>query len=243
MRLLLLVIISIFSNISTALTVGVEATNYAPYFHTDKEHTYQGAAREIIDLFSQSQELDLNYHPMPVPRLFNEFENGGVDLKFPDNPLWSASLKSEVLVHYSAPVLAVRETLIIINPKNGYEHEGTENKIKMVGNILGFSTPGLNENIKNNEFELVSTKKIEQLIHMLVSGRVDAIYFNADVAIEVAKNLYPNKQLIVHPDHPAFDYAYHLSSIKHKDLIVQFDKFLISHAEQVAEIRKRYGLK
>lgn len=241
MRLFLLVIFSLYSNLSTAFSVGVEITDYAPYFHLDQEQQYQGAARDIIDLFAQSQKLELNYHPMPVPRLFNEFVKGRVDLKFPDNPLWSASLHSDVLVHYSAPVLAVRETLVIIKPdKKSWEKD---KQIKLVGNILGFSTPGIDGNIKNKEFELVSTKKVEQLIHMLVSDRVDAIYFNAEVAIELAKKLYPNKQLIAHPKYPAFDYAYHLSSIKHKELITQFDKFLISHAEQVAKIRNRYGLK
>lgn len=240
MRLFLLVIFSLYCNISTAFIVGVETTDYAPYFHIDKEDKYQGAAREIIDLFAQSQKLELDYHPMPVPRLFNEFVKGSIDLKFPDNPLWSASLKSDVLVHYSAPVLAVRETLVIVKPdKQG----GKDKEVKLVGNILGFSTPGIEVNIKNKEFALVYTKTVEQLIHMLVSDRVHAIYFNAEVAIEIAKKLYPNKQLIAHPKYPAFDYAYHLSSIKHKELITQFDKFLINHAEQVAEIRHRYGLK
>jgi polar amino acid transport system substrate-binding protein len=241
MRLSLLVIFSVYCNISTAFTVGVETTDYAPYFYLDLEQKYQGAAREIIDLFSQSQKLELEYHPMPVPRLFNEFVKGRIDLKFPDNPLWSQSLQSDVFVQYSAPVLAVRETLLIIEPTKKYWE--VDKRIKLVGTILGFSTPGINDNIKRNEFELINTKKIEQLIHMLVSGRVDAIYFNAEVAIKVATQLYPNKQLIAHPKYPAFDYAYHLSSIKHKELITQFDKFLISHAEQVTEIRNRYGLK
>jgi polar amino acid transport system substrate-binding protein len=241
MRLFLLVIISLYCNLSMAFTVGVETTDYAPYFHLDEEEEYQGAAREIIDLFAKSQKLELNYHAMPVPRLFNEFVKGRIDLKFPDNPLWSASLQSDVTVHYSAPVLAVRETLIIVKPEKG--HKGDYEDIKFVGTILGFSTPGINENIKNKEFELVSTKKVEQLIHMLVSGRVNAVYFNADVAIEVAKQLHPNKKLIVHPNYPAFDYAYHLSSIKQKELITKFDEFLISHADQVTKIRNRYGLK
>ena len=241
MRIFLLVIFSLYCSISTALIVGVETTDYAPYFHLDKEDKYQGAARDIFDLFAQSQKLELDYHPMPVPRLFNEFVKGRIDLKFPDNALWSASLHSDVLVHYSAPVLAVSETVIIVKPEKGNKDE--YKAIKLVGNILGFSTPGIKDSIKNKEFELVNTKTIEQLIHMLMSGRVDAIYFNTEVALEVAKQLYPNKQLIAHPKYPAFNYAYHLSSIKHKELITQFDKFLISHAKQVTEIRNRYGLK
>lgn len=241
MRLFIALILSLYNTTSIAFTIGVETTDYAPYFYLDQEEQYQGAARDIIDLFFQSQQVDIKYHPMPVPRLFNEFVEGSVDFKFPDNPLWSASLKSDVQVHYSKAVLAVRETLIIVKPSP--KRFIKEKPLTLIGSILGFSTPGISENIKNSEFKLVHTKKVEQLIHMLVSERVDAIYFNADVAIEIAKQLYPEKQLIVHPTHPAFDYAYHFSSIKSKTLIEKFNDFLKSHAEQVAQIRKRYGLK
>lgn len=241
MRLFLLVIISFFTASASALTIGVEKTDYTPYFHLDNEHNFQGAAREIFDLFSKSQKLNLSYQPMPVPRLFNEFVKGSVDLKFPDNPLWSASLKSDIQVHYSEPVLAVRETLIILKPEDKYWEK--DKQIKLVGNIQNFSTPGIIKNIENKEFELVNSKEIEQLVHMLVSGRVDAIYFNADVAIDVAKKLYPEKKLIVHPKHPAFDYAYHLSSIKHKKLIEDFNKFLKINAKKIIQIRNKYGLK
>lgn len=241
MHLFLFCVLFLSSQISTALTVGVETTDYAPYFYLDEEKNYQGAARDIIDLFSQTQPLDVRYHPMPVPRLFNEFAKERVDFKFPDHPLWSKSLKTKAKVHYSLPVLAVKESLVILKPN---EKQAAELKpIKLVASILGFSTPGIDENLANNEFKLIHIKTIEQLIHMLVSKRVDAIYFNADVSLEVAKHLYPDQTLVPHPKYSIFEYAYHLSSIKHPQVIQQFDDFLISHAEQVAKIRQRYGLR
>lgn len=47
---------------------------------------------------SDTIEITPNYEPMTVPPLFNEFVKGNIDLKVPDNPLWSASLKSDVNV-------------------------------------------------------------------------------------------------------------------------------------------------
>lgn len=243
MRLYLFIIVSLYSSISIALTVGVETTDYAPYFYLDQEEKYQGAAREIIDLFARSQKVELDYHPMPVPRLFNEFVKGHIDLKFPDNPLWSASLQSNVLVYYSTPVLDVKEALIIIESnKTKYNKTIKEKEIKIVGSILGFSTPGIEKNIEKQEFELVRTKKVEQLIHMLASDRVDAIYFNADVAIDIAKKLYPNKKLLVYSKYPVLNYAYHLSSIKHQKLINEFNQFLVDKKIEVKAIKSRYGL-
>lgn len=243
MRIFFLVIFSIYSSFVTALTVGVETTDYAPYFYLDQEKKYQGAAREIIDLFAQSQKIELDYHPMPVPRLFNEFVKGQVDLKFPDNPLWSASLQSDIKVYYSVPVLDVKEALIIVEPsERKYKKLIKDKEIKFVGSILGFSTPGIEKNIENNEFELVKTKKIEQLIHMLMTNRVDAVYFNTDVAIDIANRLYPNKKLLVYSKYPVLNYAYHLSSIKHQELITEFNQFLVDKKLEVKAIKSRYGL-
>jgi ABC-type amino acid transport substrate-binding protein len=222
-----------------ALTLGVEDTNYAPYFYLDNQKRFQGAAREIFDLFSETSDLNISFSPMPVPRLFNEFVKGNVELKFPDNPLWSASLTANVKVHYSAPVLNITESLMVLEQ----EPAVAKKEIKLVGTILGFSIPGIAEFVANHEFETVKTREIEQLMHMLVSNRVQGVYFNENVARNLVKKIYPNKSLIRHSQYPPFKYAYHLSSIKHPKLIEQFNAFLISHHEELDAIRSRYGLK
>jgi len=229
---------------SQVLKLGVEITNYSPYFYLDQEQHYQGAAREIFDLFTSQVNQPVKYIPMPVPRLFNEFVKGSVDLKFPDNPLWSASLKADVKVFYSHSVLTARESLMVMIDGDGKNTQQIlDIEIQHVGTILGFSVPGITNELANKEFDKIETKKVEQLIHMLATGRIQAMYFNESVAEEISKTLYPNKRLIPHPKYPAFNYGYKLSSIKHPELITQFDKFLVSHAEQVTEIRNRYGLK
>ena len=229
---------------SQALKLGVEITNYSPYFYLDQEQHYQGAAREIFDLFTTQINQPVKYIPMPVPRLFNEFVKGSVDLKFPDNPLWSASLKADVKVFYSHSVLTARESLMVMIDGDGKNTQKIlDIKIQHVGTILGFSVPGISDELANKEFDKIETKKVEQLIHMLATGRIQAMYFNESVAEEISKGLYPDKRLIPHPKYPAFNYGYKLSSIKYPELIAQFDKFLISHSEQVADIRNRYGLK
>jgi polar amino acid transport system substrate-binding protein len=241
LRYLLLCIsfITVINAPTNALTLGVETTDYSPYYYLNADQKYQGAAREIFDLFSKSNNLPISYSPMPVPRLFNEFVKGSIDLKFPDNPLWSASLHSKVKVFYSESIFNIKESLLVLKKNSDIARKD----IKKVGTILGFSTPGIAKPVANKEFETVKTKEVEQLMHMLASERVQAMYFNESVALAVAKKLYPNKQLVEYSLYPPFQYAYHLSSIKHPELINTFNAFLISHAEQVADIRNRYGLK
>jgi len=242
--LLFLILFHVFSISSQAhetdsLVFGVEITDYPPYFYLDKEQRYTGAARDILDLFSSTLNKKAEYQPMPVPRLFHEFVEGRVDLKFPDNPLWSASLKSDVKVFYSDPIFNINDTLLVIKQESG---EIPAEDIMYVGTILGFSTPGLEKNVANKEFKLVKASKIEQLIHMLASNRVQALFFNERVALSLSKKMYPLKQLTGHSNYPPFHYAYHLSSIEHPELIQSFNKFLVSHNEQVTEIRNQYGL-
>jgi hypothetical protein len=54
--------------------------------------------------------------------------------------------------------------------------------------------------------------------------------------------MYPSASLARHSQHPPFQYAYHLSSIKYPKLIEAFNAFLINHAQQISAIRSRYGL-
>mgnify|MGYP000324277761 FL=1 len=244
MRVINKIIVSIgflILSVSTthALTMGVESTSYEPYYYLNEEQKYQGAAREVFDLFAQVNQIKFDFSPMPVPRLFNEFAKGNVDLKFPDNPLWSKSLKADVKVIYSNPVFKITEALLVLKQD---KPEVRKENIKTVGTILGFTVPGIANALDNNEFEATNTKKIEQLIHMLVSERVQAVYFNKSVAKNLIKKMYPNESLVRHSKFPAFKYAYHLSTIKHPKLIKAFNKFLVSHAEQVTKIKHRYGL-
>ncbi len=235
-----LVILPSHATEPNGLWFGVEITDYSPYYYLDHKHRYQGAARDVFDLFANSLNITTTYEPMTVPRLFNEFFKGNVDLKFPDNPLWYASSKSDLDVFYSDPIFQVSESLLVLDesPK-----EIAAQNIKQVGSISGFTLPGIAKHIANDKFEMVHTQKIEQLIHMLVSGRVQGVYFNEEVALNLAKGMYPEQELKRHPKFPAFTYAYHLSSIKYPDLIKRFNDFLISHSAQVTKIKKRYGLK
>lgn len=221
------------------LNFGVEITDYSPYFFLDQAKDYQGAAREIFDLFAHQRNQTAQYSPLPVPRLFSEFEKGNIDLKFPDNPLWSGSLNTKVKVFYSAPVFKIKETLLVIKQEEG---EIEQKNINQVGTILGFSVPGIAQSVANNELETVKAQEIEQLIHMLMSNRVQAVYFNESVALSLSKKMYPKQSLARHSKYPPFEYAYHLSSIKHPEIIQDFNRFLKSHKKQVKDIIDQYGI-
>lgn len=236
LRIFILLLVLLSPSAAFSLNIGVEDTDYSPYFFLNEHNQYQGAAREVIDLFIRTEKLSATYSPMPVPRLFSEFERGKVDFKFPDNPLWSASYQQQVKVYYSKAVLPVNESVLTL-PKNQSQ------EVTSIGKFIGFSIPGIQEQVDAKGIELIEAKSLQQLIRLLVSARVDAIYFNQEVAQSLTRELYPEQSIVVHPDFKTFAYGYHLSSIHHPDLIAKFDKFLIKHSEAVSNILKGYGLR
>ena len=75
--------------IADEILMGVEDIEYFP-FYAKREGKYVGFAREVFDKFGKQYGHTITYKALPVKRLYGEFINGRVDLKFPDNPYWGA---------------------------------------------------------------------------------------------------------------------------------------------------------
>ncbi|WP_286716878.1 transporter substrate-binding domain-containing protein [Thalassolituus sp. UBA2009] len=215
------------------LLIGVETTDYAPYYHMQDER-YSGMARDLLDAFLADAHLLADYHPLPVPRLFLQFTHNQLDFKFPDNPQWSENLKAGLTIHYSQPVFQVSEAVMILN-----DHQGP---VRNVGTIMGFTTPGISSALSRGDIALTEVTGMEQLLKMLESGRIDGIYFNVRVAQEAAARRTQPLQLTMLKDIAPYRYAYHLSSIRHPRLIERFDRFMRENPEVIRAIRQSYDL-
>lgn len=199
------------------LSIGVEITDYSPYYSLN-QGDYDGEARALLDAFAAEQDLDLSYQPLPVPRLFLMFTRDQLDFKFPDNPLWSSSLKSGLTIHYSQPVFDVTEAVLTL--------ADNDQPVKTVGTIQGFTTPGISYQLTEGNLTIVEASSLEQLLLMLQSRRIDGIYFNTRVAFYKAESSSPSIKLKVSEAFHPYHYGYHLSSIRHPELINSFNQFL-----------------
>jgi len=204
------------------LSVGVEITDYSPYYFLN-QGDYDGEARVLLDAFAAEQDLDLSYQPLPVPRLFLLFTRDQLDLKFPDNPLWSPTLKSGLTVHYSDPVFDITEAVMTLASNN--------EPVKTVGTIQGFTAPGISYQVTQGNLLMVEASTMEQLMLMLQSGRIDALYFNTRVAFNHAAHRTPALDLKVREEFHPYHYGYHLSSLRHPQLIEAFNLFLKRYHE------------
>ena len=84
------------------LVVGVEEQNYLPTYGW-KDESFQGAGAEILTAFAADQGYQIQFHPLPIRRLYSETASGAVDLKFPDSPQWSPDGRSLVFVVDDGP--------------------------------------------------------------------------------------------------------------------------------------------
>lgn len=216
--------------------VGVELQPYMPYSDVQNGR-YMGYGRDLLDAFAAHQGHVFIYQPLPVRRLLSDLLNDRVDFKYPDNPRWNADQKQGYALHYSQAAAPAIDGVLV---KPRFLGQGKERLLRL-GTQRGFTPwPYLGE-INAGKIMLIQANQIDSLLAMAMSDRVDGVYLNPQV---VRHQLYNNagSGLVFDPKLPYQDDHYFLSSIKHPEVIAQFDAFLTSQAELVQSLKDRHGI-
>lgn len=114
---------------------------------------------------------------------------------------------------------------------------------RKLGFVRGFTPWKFKEDIEAGRVTIHEAPNPQGLIRMTLAGYIDA----ANMARQVAR--YHLRQqgrpdgLVVEPALlPLSDSYYHLSSIRHPELIQRFDAFVRREAEAVQALKDKYGL-
>lgn len=242
-KLLMVTLLSILP-LSTGLaagkptfTVGVQSiTNYLPYseYHAGE---YTGFNREVLDLFAQSRGYKFVYKALPVKRLHIDFINGQFDLKYPDNPYWSSELKKGKNIIYSNALVEYIDGVMVL-PKNkgkGKKH------LKILGVHSGFTPFAYQELIQSGTITTQYTSSYEGLLKITALERVDGAYSNIVVNQFYLKQFFDDQDALVFDPELPYTRSYrHLSSLKHPELIAQFNQFLKDNCDEVEKIKQKY---
>lgn len=221
-----------------AFRVGVELQPYLPYF-TVQEGEYRGYARELLDAFAASQGHQFHYVALPVKRLLSNFLAGDLDFKFPDNPQWKTAQKQGHKIHYSQPVLPYTDGVLVLPRHLGQGQQ----RIKVLGTQLGFTPSPYLLAIESGAMSLTQSNRIDSLLRMAISGRVDAVYLNPLVARHalLAAKL-PSTALVFDPELAHVDDHYYLSSLRHPEVIAAFDAFLREQPALLHRLKGKYAI-
>jgi ABC-type amino acid transport substrate-binding protein len=241
MRTLLLMLILMPAPSAVAadvFVIGVEETHYLPHYSFEYGE-YRGFAREVLDAFFTARGYRPEYRAFPVERLFHSLVDGQVDFKYPDNELWREDIKLQLPIIYSAPVAVFVDGVCVLP-----EHKGEDiNQLKSLGALRGFSLPPWVYRIADGELEIVANDSFQGMVEQAMIGRVDGIYANVDVVS------YLLRHIIKQPGALQFDTTmpynrghYRLSTLKHPEVIAEFNQWLAEHTDFMRALKIKYGI-
>lgn len=221
--------------------VGVEGQDYLPHFSSEGGE-FHGFARELLDAFAQDAGIRLVYVPLPIKRLLQEFlVRQSLDFKYPDHPIYGLPIKEQLRagVHYSRPVVKYLGGTMVRPERLGQGMNG----FRRLGTVLGFATFNFDDFVRAGIVQVVEESEIPALLRMAIAGRVDGV--DLDVAVAryyLAHDLRMPGALVFDPELPHVRWPYHLSTLRHPELLQGFDAFLIREAPLVAKLKAKWGV-
>jgi len=225
---------------SESFVVGVEAVNYEPYFNNKANGEYYGAARDLLDLFAETQGYTFEYKVLPVKRLFSDFiRSQTLDFKFPDNPKWRPELKTSISITYSDLVFIDKSAIMVLPTHKAMQ----PSELKKLGTILGFTPWPFMEKINQGQIRLAENRSFTGLIKQTLTGRVDGAFINTVVARYALKHTFNQpKALVIADNLPLAIGEFYLSSIQHPQIIAEFNQFLSEQAAAVDAIKTDFEI-
>lgn len=219
-------------------TIGVELQPYLPYSDV-QEGQYLGYGRDLLDAFAAHQGYVFVYEPLPVRRLLSEFLNGKVDFKYPDHPRWNADLKQAHQVYFSQATAPSIDGVLVKPQRLG----AGKASLKRLGTQRGFTPWPYLDDIKAGRILLIQANQIDSLVAMALNDRVDGVYLNPQVVSHQLRNTPAQGALVFDRSLAYQDDHYLLSSLKHPQVIEQFDAFLTHQAALVQALKDRHGIR
>lgn len=217
-------------------TVGVENIDYFPQY-SFRDGEYRGFSRALLDAFAKDKGYTFDYRPLPVARLFATFVAGDLDLKYPDNALWSADLKKAVRVTYSAPVVAYIDGVSVLPARVG-QGPGA---VAVLGMVRGFTAWDWLDRIASGTVRVQENNSFTALLDQALLARVDGVYANVAVVNHLLETVAKTPGgLVFDPGLPHTRSHYHLSSIRHPALIAEFDAWMAADPSLVARLKEEY---
>jgi hypothetical protein len=216
--------------------VGVEALDYYPLYR-GKGSNYEGYARELLDSFAAASGHTFSYKALPIKRLFSEFIAGNLDLKYPDNPKWAANMKQGQTIIYSDSTVEFIDGIMALKSNNNLNIENFKN----IGTLRGFTPWVYMDDISKGTMKLTESTDMKALVSMVESGRTQGAYFNVIVSRYYLNNTLKNPDLLEFKSElPHSRDHFLLSTIKHPELIKQFNEWLKNNNSKVEELKDKY---
>lgn len=217
--------------------IGVEKLAFAPHYSIDAQGQYQGFARELFDLFAAKSGVELSYKVLPVEELLPALLNGQVDLKYPDSDTWAQAQKTGKALSYSQGVVNYVDGVLVAPQRQGQSIE----QITRLAMVNGWTPWGYQELIDAGKIELTYSDDLRQMIRQALKKDTDGAYFNVVVATHYLDNIRARPgALVFDATLPHNRGSFHLSTIKHTELLQRFDQFMLEHTAEITALKSQH---
>ncbi len=218
--------------------VGVEALSYYPLYQGDGK-SFRGYARELLDEFGKSKGHRFTYKAVPVKRLYFEFLTNKMDFKYPDNSRWYSKTKTTAQFTFSESTIKLVAGTSVL--KSSLKKNRSE--FNSIGTLLGFYPTHWIEQIKSGQVKLYEDVSTKILVQQLVAGHIDGIDIEPSVIRYYLEELdKPSDTSIIDRRYSYDVYDFHLSTIKHPEIIKEFNKFLTNNKALLEQLNKKYKI-
>lgn len=224
-------------------SVTVEQITFAPYIMTDHQGNFNGYLFDLMEAWKEDQGIELIYQVTPIKRIGMMAKNDRVDFVLPDHPKWSArDYKEGRAVIYSRAIADVHGGFARLS--EAPEIMNIEDRIPVIGSLLGFSYDIIRRELENHELEIHEVAQTTSLVGLLKARRVDAVFGNVPSLIKLGENTLGKNSVVQAKTLPDEHTKYYLSSIKSFGLIQDFNSWLIqkSTEKKLAKLKEKWGI-
>jgi len=217
--------------------IGTEDIEYYPHYgrKNSSDDEFSGFARPFFDKFSKSYQIDFQYTPLPIKRLYNYFLNSkALDFKYPDNPNWNIKNKQGHKIYYSDEITYYVDGTFI------HQEQNMPLNIEYLGVIRGFTPEPYLEQILANKVIVVEFTRSVHLLSALNLKRIDAAYMNVDVGKFQSSKSDLNLKVKFCSSLPLTKGSYYLSTIKYPELLNKVNEFIRNNSNYIKELQLLY---
>lgn len=221
---------------SQEFVIGVEDVPYYPLF--DFQQNKPNFTTELLDEFARSKGYNFRYLSLPIKRSHKWLVDEDIDFKYPDNERWLGNKTNPENLVFSDPTLKlVGGTLVLAKNLNK-----SINDFKIVGTLLGFYPTLWVDEIKAGKVTLYENSSTMVLIQQALREQIDGLTLDPSVVEYHLQRLGRSGELVLNQHYQYQIYNYHLSTIKHANIITEFNAFLAQHQSFLQSLHQKYQL-
>lgn len=219
--------------------IGVEEVSYYPLYDFSATNVNKPSySKDLLTAFFEQHNYSYRFAALPIKRFNKWYVEKGIDFKFPDNVRWRDDKENKLNITFSQSAVKLMAGSYVLESNAKYKRHD----VKRLATIFGFSPTLWFDKVATKDIELIEENSPLSIVKHVLYGNVDATNIDSNVIRHNLKLLKQPQSIILNTNIKHEVFSYHLSSIKHPEIIKQFDAFLQNNSKLLLQLKKKYNI-